>query len=98
VSILKALVGKTPKFIAFILVFTMLSLTVNLSLGTQSQTEYQRYVHNCYTESLGNFTYVEKPVFPVLIANNSVPIGQNYTIVCPLQAGHSYHVYCYGDG
>jgi hypothetical protein len=93
---LKASVGKTPKFIALILAFTMLFLSVNLSLGTQSQTEYQRYVHNSYTDSLGNFTYVEKPVFPVLIANNSVPIGQNYTIVSPLEAGHSYHVYCYG--
>jgi hypothetical protein len=25
-----------------------------------------------------------------------VPIGQNYTVVSPLQADHSYHVYCYG--
>jgi hypothetical protein len=69
---------------------------VGICLGTASPTEYQRYVHNSYSEALGNYTYVEKPVFPVLIANNSVPIGQNYTVVCPLQAGHSYHVYCYG--
>ena len=39
---------------------------------------------------------MEKPIFPVLINDSQIPIGQNWTIICPLQANHSYHIYCYG--
>jgi hypothetical protein len=87
---------KSRQILTILLALAMLALTVNFSLGAQSQTEYQRYVHNCYSDGVGNWTYVEKPLFPVLIANNSLPIGNNWTIVCPLSAFHSYHVYCYG--
>lgn len=63
----------------------------------QAQTEYQRYVHSgLYSSRWGYYTLIDKPGFPVNIANNSIAIGQNYTIMCPLQAGHTYHVYCYG--
>ena len=59
--------------------------------------EYQRYVHTYLNSGdLGNWTYVEKPVFPVQINTSQISIGQNWSIVCPLSAGHSYHVYCYG--
>jgi hypothetical protein len=59
--------------------------------------EYQQYVHTYVNDGeRGNWTYVEKPRFPVYLNESQVPIGQNYTVVCPLQAGHSYHVYCYG--
>ena len=44
----------------------------------------------------GNYTLVEKPIFPVMINNSQIPIGRDWTIICPLQAGHNYHVYCYG--
>jgi len=59
--------------------------------------EYQNYVHT-YLDSLGlgNWTYLEKPMFPVLLNDSEVPIGQNWSIVCPLRANHTYHVYCYG--
>ncbi len=60
-----------------------------------STTEYTTYVHNYNTEH-GNITYIEKPVFPIPISNNQIPIGENWTIICNLQAGHNYHVYCYG--
>lgn len=58
-------------------------------------TEYNNYVHN-FVGLLGNCTYIEKPMFPVQITNNQIPIGGNWTIICPLEAGHNYHVYFYG--
>jgi hypothetical protein len=58
--------------------------------------EYNRYVHTNFDSDLGNYTLLEKPIFPVLIANTTIPIGGNWTITCPLQTGHKYHVYCYG--
>jgi hypothetical protein len=36
-------------------------------------------------------------MFPVYLNESQVPIGDSWTLVCPLQANHSYHVYCYGD-
>jgi len=66
---------------------------VDAQIDTEAFPEYQQYVH---TDWLGNRTYVEKPMFPVYLNESQVPIGKNWTIVCPLQAGHSYHVYCYG--
>jgi hypothetical protein len=35
-------------------------------------------------------------MFPVMLSQFQIPIGQNWTIVCPLEANLSYHVYCYG--
>jgi hypothetical protein len=58
--------------------------------------EYLNYVHN-FVGPLGNCTYVEKPMFPVLIQNSQIPIGENWTIICPLTAGHNYHIYFYGS-
>jgi hypothetical protein len=74
------------------------TFTVNSGAGLTAQTpvENQKFVHN-WTSSSGNGTYLEKPVFPIKIANLSVPIGASYTIICPLVAGYTYHVYCYGD-
>lgn len=59
--------------------------------------EYQNYVHT-YLDSpgLGNWTYLEKPMFPVLLNDSQVTIGQNWSAICPLRANHTYHVYCYG--
>jgi len=47
--------------------------------------------------SLGNWTYVGKPVFPVKINASQIPIGANWTYVYPLNENSTYHVYCYGD-
>jgi hypothetical protein len=58
-------------------------------------SEYTNYVHN-FVNAEGNCTYVEKPMFPVLINSSQIPIGENWTIICPLQAGHNYHIYFYG--
>jgi len=75
------------------LLLMILSFRVGAQSGEPAFPEYQQYVH---TDWLGNSTYVEKPMFPVYINESQVPIGKNWTAVCPLQADHSYHVYCYG--
>jgi hypothetical protein len=63
----------------------------------QYLSEYERYVHNYMdSEVAGNWTYLEKPMFPILLHDLQVPVGQNWSIVCPLASNHSYHVYCYG--
>jgi hypothetical protein len=90
-----------PKTQTTLAVLTFLALAITLSLNVKAYTffpEYQNYVHT-YLNSvdLGNWTYVEKPTFPVLLNKSQVQIGQNYSIVCPLRANHTYHVYCYGE-
>jgi hypothetical protein len=47
--------------------------------------------------TLGNWTYVNKPVLPVRINASQIPIGSDWTYVYPLEEGSAYHVYCYGD-
>jgi hypothetical protein len=88
---------KAQKLLAVVAVVALLFFTLGLRVGAQVYPEYQRYVHTYFNdEVLGNWTYVEKPVFPVYLNESQVPIGQNWTVVCPLQSNHSYHVYCYG--
>ncbi len=77
------------------------------SSGTQSSgagsavqltatSEYLKFVHN-FVGSMGNCTYVEKPMFPVRINDSQIAIGENWTVICPLTLGHSYHIYFYGS-
>ncbi len=47
--------------------------------------------------TLGNWTYVNKPVLPVGINASQIAIGSDWTYVYPLIAGSAYRVYCYGD-
>jgi hypothetical protein len=71
---------------------------VSNCLGLQLTTtyDYTNYVHNYINSSNGNITYVDKPFFPLMLNNSQIQIGQNWTIVVPLEANHNYHVYCYG--
>jgi hypothetical protein len=88
---------KAQKLLAVAAVVALLFFTLRFSVEAQVLPEYQRYVHTYFNDAvLGNWTYVEKPMFPVFLNESQVPIGQNWTVVCPLQANHSYHVYCYG--
>ena len=90
-------VKKAQALLTVGLAATMLFVTIGLSVGAQNVTEYQRYVHTYTNDAvLGNWTYVEKPLFPVYFNTSQIAICKNWTIVCPLQAGHTYHVYCYG--
>ena len=60
-------------------------------------SEYNVYVHNFTNDSInGNWTFIEKPMFPVYFNESQIPVGSNWTVVCPLVANHTYHVYCYG--
>jgi hypothetical protein len=87
------------KLVAVGLTVFVASLIISLNLEAEAQyiPEYQRYVHN-YLNSpvLGNWTYMEKPMFPVLFNDSQIPVGENWSIVCPLVANHSYHGYFYG--
>ena len=87
----KALALKRKLLVLGIILMTSLFVKLEPSVKAQPGLEYQRYVHN-----YSNSTYVEKPMFPVLINDSQILVGQNWTIVCPLQAGHSYHAYLYG--
>lgn len=72
--------------------------SVNLGVKAESFPEYQRYVHDYFDSPvLGNWTYMEKPMFPVCFNDSQILVGQNWSVVCPLAANHSYHVYCYGE-
>jgi hypothetical protein len=76
----------------------LLALRLDASFQAQASQEYQEYVHNYLNSgALGNWTYLEKPVFPVAFNESQILIGQNWSIVSPLLANHSYHVYCYGE-
>jgi hypothetical protein len=93
-----ALSAKNMKRLFAIAVLAAL-LFVNLGFSVDPPVfpEYQQYVHTYVNDGeRGNWTYVEKPMFPVYLNESQVPIGQDYTVVSPLQANHSYHVYCYG--
>jgi hypothetical protein len=78
-----------------LLVISPLFMAQAFDTQITSTPEYTNYVHT-YVNAQGNFTFIEKPMFPVFINNSQIPIGENWTIVCPLQANHNYHIYFYG--
>jgi hypothetical protein len=85
------------RLFAIAVLAALLFVNLGFTLDVPVFPEYQRYVHTYVNDGeRGNWTYVEKPMFPVYLNESQVPIGLNYTVVCPLQADHSYHVYCYG--
>jgi LysM repeat protein len=61
-----------------------------------AHSEYQQYVHSYVNSSKSNWTSVDKPMFPVHFNDTEIAIGSTWSIVEPLVANHSYHVYCYG--
>jgi hypothetical protein len=77
-----------------------ISLSIaRISLGESSEpSEYDRYVRSFINQPPhGNWTYVEKPVFPVYFNESTIAVGSNWTIVSPLTVNHTYHVYAYGE-
>jgi hypothetical protein len=87
---------KLTLFIILIIIVSPLIVNSASSLQLTNTSEYAHYVHTYMNAPQGNYTYVEKPIFPVLISNSQIPIGGNWTIITPLQAEHNYHIYCYG--
>ncbi|MBS7633420.1 hypothetical protein KEJ15_07395 [Candidatus Bathyarchaeota archaeon] len=82
-----------------VLVFVLFALLrLDVSVEADLGQEYQSYVHTFVNAGvLGNWTYVEKPMFPVFFNKSQIVVGGNWTVVCPLLANRSYHVYCYGE-
>jgi hypothetical protein len=72
--------------------FTLYAASFDLT----TTNEYKQFVHTYYNSQQGNITYLDKPIFRVYLNDSQVPIGGNWTISCPLKAGHNYRVFCYG--
>ena len=93
------------RLFSIFLVATIAALVVSISMSAlrldlkvEAASEYQTCVNNYINSgALGNWTYVQKPLFPVLLNDSQLLIGQNWSIVCPLQANHTYHAYFYGQ-
>jgi len=83
-----------------ILVFSLLVTLVFGLFGTPvfGQNSGDEWIHTYLnTQPFGNWTYVSKPMYPVGINYSQIRVGANWTYVYPLEANHTYHVYCYGD-
>lgn len=76
----------------------MLSLIRTQNLANAADiSEPEKYVHNFVnTPPYGNWTLIEKPMFPVYFNQSQIPIGTNWTVISPLTANHTYHAYFFG--
>lgn len=81
--------------VTVVLVLVAFAASWSPNAGGLTFPEYENYVHG-YLEPQGNWTFMEKPMFPVYFNESQIAIGQNWSVVCPLIARHTYHVYCYG--
>jgi hypothetical protein len=82
-----------------LLALSMTSIFMAFGNGLELTTtsEYTNYVQTYINSGqYGNWTMIQKPIFPVFLNTSQIAIGKNWTITCPLQADHNYHVYCYG--
>ncbi len=94
--------GGNMKRMCHLLIWVVLVVSTSATLQTEGYaedtTEIKRHVHTYLnTEAFGNWTFVAKPMFPVFLNDSQLQMGRNWSIVCPLTAGHHYHVYCYGE-
>jgi hypothetical protein len=85
-------------FILLLLLFLSLAVAGRtFGIDIRNSGEYREFVHSYVNSgSRGNWTYIEKPMFPVFFNDSQIGIGKNWSIVCPLEANHSYHTYFYG--
>jgi hypothetical protein len=96
---LKNALARIALVLAFaLIVFAMLVGSLNTEVGAYTFSgEYQEFVHTYLNSGImGNWTYIEKPMFPVSFNTSQIQIGKNWTVMCPLEANHSYHIYYYG--
>ncbi len=70
-----------------VLVISPMFLAQASGFQLTTTSEYKSYVHTYVNSAQGNYTLVEKPIFPVMINNSQIQIGADWTIICPLQAG-----------
>jgi len=91
------LCGKLLFTLALTLIISMFNFSLAPFGAVRGLPEYDKYVHNFTNSSIyGNWTYVEKPMFPVYFNESQIPVGSNWTVTCPLTANRTYHIYCYG--
>jgi len=83
--------------ILLVVVISPLFLAQGYSLQLTDTSEYTNYVHYVDYGTPSRAVVVDKPIFPILIEEGAIPIGESLTIICPLQEGHNYHVYIYGN-
>jgi len=84
--------------IAFTITFVFAqAFTPVFALKAVDSSEYEQFVDTPVNSAQGNWTNVQKPLFPVFINDSQIAIGGNWSIVEPLEAGNCYHVYLYGD-
>jgi len=79
------------------LLLACLTTCSDLIVEASVSPEYERFVHTFSDSFSGNWTYMEKCVFPIFWNRSEIQIGMNWSVVCPLSVNHSYHAYCYGD-
>ncbi|MCX8151213.1 MAG: hypothetical protein N3D85_06900 [Candidatus Bathyarchaeota archaeon] len=83
--------------IAFVLTLVFSPFSSVNAKAEWRNSEYENFVYTRLNSPQGNVTIVEKPMFPVHFNESQISIGSNWSIVVPLVANHTYHVYCYGE-
>jgi hypothetical protein len=78
-----------------LVVVSSTSIFANFAVGAEV-SEYKDFVITQVDSARGNRTVVEKPMFPVSFNDSQIAIGQNWTVVEPLEKGRNYHIYCFG--
>jgi hypothetical protein len=88
-----------PRYITATIIVILIALSPILetqALELTASQDYKQFVHTTINGSKGNITALDKPIYPVTINSSQIQTGQNWTVTCPLQANHQYHIYCYG--
>ena len=87
----------TVAIILTLIVFILSGFSNILSV-VEGLSESEKYVHNFVNmPPYGNWTFIEKVMFPVHFNQSQIPVGSNWTVVYPLTTNNTYHVYCYGE-
>ena len=87
----------TVALVLKLMVFVLSSSSIILGV-VEGLSESEKYVHNFVdVPPYGNWTFIEKPMFPVHFNQSQIPVDSNWTVVYPLTANHNYHIYCYGE-
>jgi hypothetical protein len=100
-GIMLTALSKRNNLLVFLIVVTLFT-TSNLAsynladaqLGSDDQFGVHEYLNS---PKFGNITFIDDPIYPIFFNSSEIPIGQNWTISCPLLANHSYHIYIYGS-
>jgi len=88
------------KKLAISVVLSLLTFSLigtQILVGAADLSDKEEYVHDFFnTPPYGNWTLIEKPMFPLYFNQSQIPIGSNWTVISPLAANHTYHAYFYG--